>query len=68
MNKIDSLGTSLAVQWLRLLPSSAGGVSSVPSQGTKIPPPGPPAAARKKKKKAEKRNKMSSPAFLGLIV
>ena len=29
-------GTSLAVQWLRLCPSSAGGMGSIPSRGTKI--------------------------------
>ena len=29
--------TSLAVQWFRLHNSSAGGVSSIPGQGTKIP-------------------------------
>ena len=31
------LGTSLAVQWLRLHASNAGGMSSIPGQGTKIP-------------------------------
>ena len=30
--------TSLAVQWLRLLTSTAGGMSSIPGWGTKIPP------------------------------
>ena len=30
-------GTSLVVQWLRLCPSTAGGMSSIPAQGTKIP-------------------------------
>ena len=30
-------GTSLAVQWLRLYASNAGGVGSIPGQGTKIP-------------------------------
>ena len=34
------LGTSLEVQWLRLCPSSAGGVSSISGQGTKTPPAG----------------------------
>ena len=29
--------TSLAVQWLRLLASAAGGVGSTPGGGTKIP-------------------------------
>ena len=31
-------GTSLAVQWLRLKASTAGGVSSIPGQGTKTSP------------------------------
>ena len=31
------LGTSLAVQWLRLQASTAGGMGSVPGLGTKIP-------------------------------
>ena len=30
-------GTSLAVQWLRLHPSTAGGTGSIPGWGTKIP-------------------------------
>ena len=30
-------GTSLAVQWLRLCPSSAGGMGSIPVKGAKIP-------------------------------
>ena len=30
-------GTSLAVQWLRFRTSNAGGVGSIPGQGTKIP-------------------------------
>ena len=30
-------GTSLAVQWLRLHTSTAGGTVSIPGQGTKIP-------------------------------
>ena len=32
-----ALGTSLGVQWLRLCPSTAGGTSLIPGQGTKIP-------------------------------
>ena len=32
-----SWGTSLAVQWLRLHASNAGGVGSIPVQGSKIP-------------------------------
>ena len=31
------MGTSLAVQWLRLHTSTAGGVGSIPGQGIKIP-------------------------------
>ena len=31
------LGTSLAVQWLRLCVSTAGGTGSIPGRGTKIP-------------------------------
>ena len=34
-NKV--LATFLAVQWLRLHASNAGGVGSIPCQGTKIP-------------------------------
>ena len=33
----EVLGTSLAVQWLRLCTSNAGGIVSIPGQGTKIP-------------------------------
>ena len=33
----DATGTSLAVQWLRLCTSNAGGTVSIPGQGTKIP-------------------------------
>ena len=36
-SKIDYGGTSLAVQWLRLHTSTAGGMGSIPVQGTKIP-------------------------------
>ena len=35
--KLDTAGTSLAVKWLRLHSSTAGGLSSVPGQRTKIP-------------------------------
>ena len=31
------MGNSLAVQWLGLWASTAGGVGSIPGQGTKIP-------------------------------
>ena len=32
-------GTSLAVQWLRLLASNVGGTGWIPGWGTKTPPP-----------------------------
>ena len=32
-----NLGTSLAVQWLRLCASNAGGAGSIPGRGTRIP-------------------------------
>ena len=35
--RIDILGTSLVVQWLRLCRSSVGDASSIPGWGTKIP-------------------------------
>ena len=35
--KKAELETSLAVQWLRLHASSAGGMGSIPGRGTKIP-------------------------------
>ena len=31
------MGTSLAVQWLRVHASTAGGMGLIPGQGTKIP-------------------------------
>ena len=37
MIKALMCGTSLVVQWLRLHVSTAGGVDSIPSLGTKIP-------------------------------
>ena len=35
--EMTSQGISLVVQWLRLHASSAGGLGSIPGQGTKIP-------------------------------
>ena len=35
--KSDRVGTSLAIQWLRLLASEAGGTGLIPGQGTRIP-------------------------------
>ena len=45
-------GTFLAVQWLRLQASTAGGVGSIPDWGTKIPRA--PQHGKKKKKKKKK--------------
>ena len=44
-------GTFLAVQWLRLQASTAGGVGSIPDWGTKIPR----APQHGKKKKKQKK-------------
>ena len=46
------LGTSLAVQGLRLHASNAGGTGSIPGQGTKIPHAKQHSQKTKKKKKA----------------
>ena len=35
--KFNTLGTSLVVQWVRLHDSTAGGISSTPDRGPKIP-------------------------------
>ena len=35
-SKIQDVGTSLAVQWLRCFTSTARGMDSIPGQGTKI--------------------------------
>ena len=45
---LRTVGTSLAVQWLRLHASIAGGVGSIPGHGTKIPSC---CVAKKKEKK-----------------
>ena len=49
-------GTSLAVQWLRLHASTAGGVGLIPGWGTKIPH----AMWRKKKKKKSEHQCLNS--------
>ena len=46
-------GTSLAVQWLRLCVSTAGGMGSIPGWGPKIPH----AAQRGQRKKKTKKKK-----------
>ena len=48
------MGTSLAVQWLWLYASNVGGVSSIPSKGTKILHEA--QCSQKKKKKKEIKN------------
>ena len=47
-------GTSLAVQWLRLHASTAGGTGSIPGCGTKIPHAMWHGQKKKKKKKSMK--------------
>ena len=49
----DALGTSLAVQWLRLSAANAGGAGSSPGWGTKIPH----ATQQGQKKPHKKQNK-----------
>ena len=49
----DQRGTALAVQWLRLHPACAAGVSLIPSLGTKIPHASQHSQKIKKKKKIE---------------
>ena len=56
-------GTSLVIQWLRLCIPSAGGLSSIPSQGTKprmlqLKDPG---TSKLEKKKKKKRSKKETP-------
>ena len=48
-----NLGTSLAVQWLRLRASNAGGTGLTPGWGTKIPHVMPRHGHKRKKKKSE---------------
>ena len=50
-------GASLVVQWLRHHASSAGGTSSIPGQGTKIPPGT--KSERKKKIKCSKSERVN---------
>ena len=52
--KMRKLGISLAVQWLRLCTSTAGGVSSIPGLLTKIP------ACQKKKKEKNQSTEAST--------
>ena len=44
-------GNSLAVQWLGLRASAAGGVGLIPGRGTKIPHAAQPKGKEKKRKK-----------------
>ena len=52
------LGTYLAVQWLRLRTSTAGGTGSIPGPGTKIPRAA--QYGQKKKKRLEKQSKTTN--------
>ena len=54
-------GTSLAVQWLRLHPSTAGGMGLIPGLGTKIPHATRP-GKKKKERERETWRKNLSPA------
>ena len=54
-------GTTLAVQWLRLWASTAGGVGSIPGWGTKIPRAE--CGVAKKKQNKTKPNKKPKRAF-----
>ena len=55
MIEVWFIGTSLAVQWLGLHTSTAGGMGLIPGQGTKIPQ-----AAQPKKKKKTKYDSWNS--------
>ena len=52
------LETSLAVQWLRLRASTAGGTDSIPGQGTKIP-----TCHMARPKKLKKKKKMGTSPY-----
>ena len=54
------LGISLAVQWLGLCASTAGGLGSIPGQGTEVPQ----VSVQGKKKKKEIKNKTKKQASL----
>ena len=56
----EATGTSLAAQCLRLLPSNAGGMSSIPGQGTNIPHASGCSQKLKKKNKKQTKNPQSS--------
>ena len=55
--RMPEVGTSLAIQWLRLCTPHAGSTGSIPSQGMKIPTC-PHAARHSQKKKEKKERKM----------
>ena len=55
---MEDRGTSLAVQWLRLHLSNAGGVGSIPGRGAEIPnASGPKNQNVKQKQRCDKFNK-----------
>ena len=55
MTLITSPGTSLAVQWLKLCASTAGGLGSISGQGTKILHATQCGQKQKKKEKVKKK-------------
>ena len=58
------MGTSLAVQWLKLHTPSAGGMGSVPGRGTKILH----AARSGQKKQKNKKNKYRKKKWIDLFL
>ena len=59
MEMLSYLGTSLAVQWLRLCISTAGGLGSNSGQGTKILP----VARPKKERKVHEWNRNENKTY-----
>ena len=59
MTEKKTLGTSLVVQWLRLLAPNAGGMGPIPGQGTKIPQ----ATWRDQKKEKRKEDSLPCPTL-----
>ena len=61
------MGTSLAVQWLRLCASTAGAVGLIPGWGTKIPRAAQCGPTKKKKKRRINRYLLSTKLFQNLL-
>ena len=58
------LGNSLAVQWLGLHASTAGGMASIPGQGTMIPHAAWCGNEERKKRKKERKKERNNNFFL----